>query len=74
MARSTYIYVAAFNPRYHVREFKALEAAFTVKHELVSWLHKLTEDEIRDTLVHRLRDNAPGQPVVTLDVKELLEQ
>jgi hypothetical protein len=73
MARSTNIYV--------VEQTGVTVAAFTVKHEMVTWLHRLTETERRDMTVWRVRDGVfsnvgsvlpHDQPPVEIDLAELL--
>ncbi len=58
MARSAYVYVVA-NGTGH------LLAAFTVKHELLSWLARPEHEQDRDVwVVVRVRDGVrPGEPV-----------
>lgn len=71
MARSTYIYTVTHSSQ-------GVIAAFTVKHELCSWLRHLTVS-IPETMshilaeyqVHRLRDGGGGETVL-LDIAELL--
>ena len=70
MARSTYIYVVEYDPVYDIpRQY----AAFTVKHELIAHLRRLTPSIADNTYVQRFRDNAPGTPV-DLNVRELITE
>jgi hypothetical protein len=64
VARSSYIYV--------VSEACGPVAAFTVKHELMTWLHHQPEDHLPPLHVFRCRDSpwreAPAPVDITLDV------
>ncbi len=65
MARSTYIYVVTdqFGP----------VAAFTVKHELVTWLRSLRADSAAHHRATRLPDGVHSYTTPTiLDIPELL--
>lgn len=67
MARSAYIWV--------VQPSGAIQptAAFTVKHELVTWLGRLSEDLRSRLSVWRLPDGSSGNSPVQYDVAKLIE-
>jgi hypothetical protein len=64
MARSTYIYAVV----QAVVDDHGVMAAFTVKHELVSWLRR--QNDTSGVYVLRMRDGYPG--CVRVEVNELL--
>ncbi len=64
MARSAYVYLV-------LDEEETLYAAFTVKHELVTYLRRLGPAIVDVAAVFRIRDGQPGEGV-ELDIKELL--
>lgn len=65
MARSTYIYV--------VTDRLGVVAAFTVKHELATWLRSLRVDSAARHRVTRLPDGVHSYTTpTTLDITELL--
>lgn len=66
MARSTYIYIV----EEHWDDGHRIVAAFTVKHELVTWL---TRNTGRDFRVIRVNDGISSVERITqMDIKELL--
>lgn len=63
MARSTYVYVV-------VPVFGEVPVAFTVKRELIAWLHR-AGDDVLFSRVYRVRDGGAGQ-AAPLKVVDLL--
>lgn len=55
MARSTYVYVVVV--------LDTPIAAFTVKHELLSWLNR---HPLKDARVWRVHDNTHGEPITDI--------
>lgn len=73
MARSTYVYVVMTTA-----DFPQPESAFTVKHELITWLRRqeyVTGQEGLDSLsVWRIPDGGgERRPIVRMDMQSLLE-
>lgn len=71
MARSTYIYLVK---KYCDYDYPGDPlAAFTVKHELVTWLRRKTEAERADMELWRICDGTwPSKEPETMDMDELL--
>jgi hypothetical protein len=67
MARASNIYLVVWNDYDGV----CPRAAFTVKHEMVSWLRRQSNTSLRGCSVMRMPDNSDGEGA-TFSIEELL--